>query len=246
MVSPVGKSSSSSKQEETSKPKEKAEEPITSLSVPLKEVAAKTAAVLAWELRATKTIQHGPVAVLENGMPIWITTNALTLLMLRSSTFPHQAISKFRNVYEQIEGETWRLRLLRGLRWIALFFRHTDDDTVRQRYVYRVIEFALLSGPASQLGCWKRLLYDYSWGLYIPAEWREQVEELAVALKALTAAQASLMFWEMWQLLDPRPFHRLGSRPALAKKEGTEERCEKTEFTESDSESTASGSYSTY
>jgi hypothetical protein len=81
MVSPVGKSSSS-KQEETSKPEEKAEEPITSLSVPLKKVAAKTAKTaakaLAWELPATRAIQHEPVAVLENGMsrsPLYLCHN---------------------------------------------------------------------------------------------------------------------------------------------------------------------------
>jgi hypothetical protein len=132
---------------------------------------------------------------------------------------------------------------------LSFFSRHAeDDDTLRQRHIDEEIEFALWAGPASQLGCCKRLLYDYSWGLYIPAEWREQVEELVVALKALTAAQASLMNWQMWQLLGPRPLKRLGSRPALLanNKEGKEERCEKTVSTGPDSESPESGSYSTH
>jgi hypothetical protein len=43
-------------------------EPIPSLSVPLKEVTAKTAAgALASELRAIKGIQREPVAAIENG-----------------------------------------------------------------------------------------------------------------------------------------------------------------------------------
>jgi hypothetical protein len=68
MVSAVEKSSYS-KREETSKAEEKVEEPITSLGVPLKEVAAKTAdKALAWKLRATRAIQYEPGAVLENGM----------------------------------------------------------------------------------------------------------------------------------------------------------------------------------
>jgi hypothetical protein len=139
----------------------------------------------------------------------------------------------------------WRLR---GVALFSFWHRDDDTDTLRQRYIEKEIEYVLWAGPASQLGCWKRLLYDNSWGLYIPAEWREQVDELVVALKALTTAQALLMYGEMRQLLDPRPFHRLGSRPLLANRDGKEERCEKTESTESesDSESTACGSYSTY
>jgi uncharacterized ParB-like nuclease family protein len=66
MVFQVGKSSS--KEQETSKPKEMVVKPIPSLSVPLKEVTVKTAAeAVALEVRATKAIQQEPVAVLENG-----------------------------------------------------------------------------------------------------------------------------------------------------------------------------------
>jgi hypothetical protein len=66
MLSPDGKSSF--EEQETSKPKEMVVEPIPSLSVPLKEVTAKTAAgALASELRAIKGIQREPVAAIENG-----------------------------------------------------------------------------------------------------------------------------------------------------------------------------------
>jgi hypothetical protein len=81
MVSPVGKSTSS-KEEETSKPEEKAEAPITSLIVPLKEVTTKTAKTaanaLAWELLATRATKHEPVAFLDNGMsrsPLYLDHN---------------------------------------------------------------------------------------------------------------------------------------------------------------------------
>ncbi len=90
MVSPDGKSSF--KEQEPSKPKEMVVEPIPSLSVPLKEVTAKIGAgALALDLRTTKVIQREPVAVLENGTSrsprcIWITTDTLTHLILRSST----------------------------------------------------------------------------------------------------------------------------------------------------------------
>jgi hypothetical protein len=167
--------------------------------------------------------------------------------MPRSSTFSHQAISKFRNVYEQIECDDMRWSLMGGLWVMALSFRPTDDDTQRQHYIDEDIGIAIWLAPTSQLGCCKRLLYNWCCGLYIPAEWREQVEELMVALKALTTAQASLMFWEMLQLLDPRRFHRFrGLPPLLANHKEGEQWCEKTKATDSDSESTDSGSYSTY
>jgi hypothetical protein len=75
MVSPVGKSSSSSTEEGTSKPEKKGVEPLTSLSAPLKEVRAKIAKTaktadkaLDWEICGAKAIQYESVAVLENGM----------------------------------------------------------------------------------------------------------------------------------------------------------------------------------
>jgi hypothetical protein len=108
MVSPIGMSSSSFKEEEASKPKEKVVEPLPSQSVPLKETtsngdgdATSTEGVeaLALELLEQdvlaarfKAIQQEPVSVLENGMStdhrcIWITTDIHTThLMLRSST----------------------------------------------------------------------------------------------------------------------------------------------------------------
>ena len=69
-----------------------------------------------------------------------------------------------------------------------------------------------------------------------------------VAMKALNAAQASLMLQEIMKLFRPR-FHR--SFLALANKNGKKERCPKTESTDSDSycaktESTDSDSYSTF
>jgi hypothetical protein len=255
MVSAAGKSSSSSKRKETSKPEEKVEEPVKSLSVPLKEVTVKTAKAadkaLAWILRATRALQHEPVAVLESGMfrlSLYSDgTDTLTHLMPRSSTLPHQAISKFRIVYEQIEGEPRRWSLMGGLWEIALFAPPTDDATRRERYIDEEMGIVMWLGPISQLGCRKRLLYNWCCGLYIPGEWRKQVKELIVALKALTNAQASLMFWRMLQLLDPRRFHRLSrSRlPLVRTTGGKEEWCEKTKATDSDFESTESGSYST-
>jgi hypothetical protein len=163
---------------------------LSAQSMPLKEVTAKTAAeASALVLRTTKAIQQEPVVVLENGRSrsrcIWIKTDKPTHLMLRSSTFPRPAISKFKNIYEQIEDEFVRSILLGGLWDFALFFRHTDDDTRRQRYIEKEIDITMWFGPVCQLGCCKHLLYDHM--LRVPAEWREQVEELVVALKVLTA-----------------------------------------------------------
>jgi hypothetical protein len=123
--------------------------------------------------------------------------------------------------------------MLGGLWEIAAFFRFTDDDTCRQRRIERHFNIAMWFGPVSQLGCCRRLLYLH--GLHIPAEWREQIKELVVALKALTATQASLMDWEMVELLDPRLFRRLCRPPALADEKGKEERYMKTESTDYDS-----------
>jgi hypothetical protein len=135
-----------------------------------------------------------------------------------------------------------------GLWSIALSFPLTDDTTRRERYVDERIGIAMWLGPTSQFSWCKRLLYNWCCGLYIPAEWRKQVEELMVALKALTTAQASFMFWEMLQLLDPSRFHLLSRRrlPLVRTKEGKEEWCEKTKAADSDSESTYSDSESTY
>jgi hypothetical protein len=96
MVSPIGMSSSSFKEEEASKPKEKVVEPLPSQSVPLKETtsngdgdATSTEGV---EALALELLEQEPVSVLENGMStdhrcIWITTDIHTThLMLRSST----------------------------------------------------------------------------------------------------------------------------------------------------------------
>jgi hypothetical protein len=175
--------------------------------------------------------------------------------MLRSSTFPHQAISKFRNIYEQIEDKSGLLMTLLGISLSTVWF--ANDDTQRQRHIEDIHETTLWSGPISQLGCCKRLLYAYK--LHAPAEWREQVEELVAALKDLTAAQAWTISSAMMKLLRPDIYyHTRKTRLAflakkegkelafLAKKEGKEELCEKTESSESDSESTDSSSYSTY
>jgi hypothetical protein len=133
-----------------------------------------------------------------------------------------------------------------GLWGIALSLPLSNDTTQRERYVDEEMGIVMWCCPTSQLGCCKRLVYNWCCGLYVPAEWRKQVKGLMVALKALTTAQASLMFWEMLELLDPRRFHRLSrSRlPLVRTTGGKEEWCEKTKAT--DSESTESGSYSTY
>jgi hypothetical protein len=103
-MAPAAEKSTSSKREETSKLEEKVAEPLTSLSVPPKEVTTKTARraeraeraaeALAWKVRATREIQHQPVAVLENGMsksPLYSDRNgytySLTHFMPRSSIF---------------------------------------------------------------------------------------------------------------------------------------------------------------
>jgi hypothetical protein len=195
------------------------------------------------ELRAAKEEQE-PVAVLENGMsrsPLYLDHDGYTYSPDASFSNVSPAISKFRNVYEQIEDTFVRVRILGGLWEIAVFFRHTDDDTCRQRRIERRFHIAMWFGPVSQLGCCRRLLYLH--GLHIPAEWREQVEELVVALKALTAAQASLMSWEMEELLlrellGPQIFRQVYGPPALADEKGKEEMCTKTESTDSDSCST--------
>lgn len=120
-------------------------------------------------------------------------------------------------------------------------------DTRRHRLLEEFREIALWFGPIPQRGCCKRLLYSHM--LYVPSEWREQVKELVVALKALTAAHASLMWLEMDELLY-RPMVRrvLRHRPAIlaefpwADEKCKEERSVKTESTES----TDSDSYSSY
>jgi hypothetical protein len=114
---------------------------------------------------------------------IWITTDELTHLMLRSSTSPRPAISKFRNVCAQIERVIWKMSLLWRLGDIAIHFSRDITDTRNQhRLIEEIREIALWFGPTSQLGWWKRRLYRYM--LHVPAEWREQVEGLVVALKA--------------------------------------------------------------
>jgi hypothetical protein len=159
--------------------------------------------------------------------------------MLRSSTFPRPAISKFRNVYDQVDTDYaygyLRFSLLLKLREIALFCRH--NDTRRHRHIGEIRKIALWFGPFPQLGCCRRLLYGHM--LYVPTKWREQVKELVVALEALTAAQASLMSREMVELLMPH-FTSICLRilPALADERSKEERSVKTESTDSDSYST--------
>jgi hypothetical protein len=142
-----------------------------------------------------------------------------------------------------MEDYDWREDLMTRLEDIALFVhrhRHIETD---------IRETAMWYGPVPQLGFCTRLAYCTE--LHTPAEWREQVEELLVALKALTAAHASLMVWEMAELLSPRTFRNLQLRKSrqlwkLCKEEklsmkravGTEERCMKTESTDADSYST--------
>jgi hypothetical protein len=82
--------------------------------------------------------------------------------MLRSSTFPRPAISKFRNVYEQIVYELGRMALLWRSRDIADLVRYTDARRHR-RPIEGIREIALWSGPIPQLGCCKRLLYKNSY-----------------------------------------------------------------------------------
>jgi hypothetical protein len=175
---------------------------------------------------------------------ICVTTDNLTHLMLRPSTFPRPAISKFRNIYEQIEDEFGRRCLRLKLSTIAIHFCRDITDTRNQhRTIENFREVALWYSPISQLGCCKRLLYGYR--LPSPTEWREQVERLVVALKALNATQAKSMSQEMMKLYCPHIFYYVRSRSyralalRLAKEKGKEERCGKTESTDSDSYSTS-------
>jgi hypothetical protein len=91
--------------------------------------------------------------------------------------------------------------LILEFRKIAIDFRRPYYDGTRH---HRLIETdfrrtAMWGGPISQYGCCKRFLFY----IHTPAEWKEQVEELLVAMKALTFAQVSLMYWEMLELLRP-------------------------------------------
>jgi hypothetical protein len=126
--------------------------------------------------------------------------------------------------------------LLMDLLGFALRFRHTDTCHQHRR-IADMRETVLWSGPISQHGCCKRLLYGYK--LHVPTEWREQVEGLVVAMKALNAAQTSLLSQEIMKLYRPRTFHRIRrSAIALANKQGKEDRYAETESTDSDSYST--------
>jgi hypothetical protein len=157
------------------------------------------------------------------------------------------AISKFHNVYEQIETDLWRKLLTVRLMNIAqsefLFRRWSYRDETRH---HRRIETdfrhtAMWSCPTT--GCFKHFLLYYL--QQIPAGWREQVEDLVVAMKALTAAQAVLMAWEMVELLDPflyrgNYFLHMRHKEEVLLMKSEEERCVRTESTDCDS------SYSTY
>jgi hypothetical protein len=127
--------------------------------------------------------------------------------------------------------------LLWKLREIALFCEH--NDTRRRRLIEVIGGIALWSGPISQLGCCKRLLYKHM--LYVPTEWREQVKELVAALNPLSTSHATLMSLEMDELLYRPILRRLGllhHLDALADEKCKEERSVKTESTDSDSYST--------
>jgi hypothetical protein len=95
-----------------------------------------------------------------------------------------------------------------SLGYIDRYCRYPDDDTDRHHQIETHFRWsAMNSGPVSQLDCCQCLAYCTE--LHIPAEWREQVEELLVALKALTAAQTSLMVWEIAELLSPHTLRSL-------------------------------------
>jgi hypothetical protein len=130
------------------------------------------------------------------------------------------------------------------LKVIAIFFRHPYYDETRYHHHIET-DFrraAMRSYPTSQYGCSKRLYYYF----HTPAEWREQVEELLVALKALTFAQVSLMNWEMIELLHPSSSRFLRRIQMRQKEEDLlmksavdkEETCVETESTDSDFYST--------
>jgi hypothetical protein len=134
---------------------------------------------------------------------------------------------------------------------LIYIFRHADTSLPLPLTRHHIIEIhfrwsAMISCPVSQLGFCTRLAYCTE--LHAPAEWREQVEELLVALKASTAAQVSMMVWEMAELLSPRTFRSLQimKEDQLMKKKklsmkravDTEERCMRTESTDADSYST--------
>jgi hypothetical protein len=131
--------------------------------------------------------------------------------------------------------------LIGDLEDIAIDFRHLYyDQTHYHRHIGSDLRrTALWGGPISQYGCCKRFLFY----IHTPAEWRVQVEELVVALKALTFAQVSLMYWEMLELLRPshyrlvRCIHMQHKEEDLLMKNAVdkEERCVETESTDSDS-----------
>jgi hypothetical protein len=136
------------------------------------------------------------------------------------------------------------MELLYELGHIDTHFRYSYyDETRRHRHIETDFRAAAMCCcPLSQYGCFKRLLHHM---LHSPAEWRKQVEELVVAMKALTDAQAELMSWEMIELLDPCLYRRLRRYLMRYKEEDSlmkseEDRCVRTESTYSDS------SYSTY
>jgi hypothetical protein len=124
-----------------------------------------------------------------------------------------------------------------------------DDDTVVHHEIEICLRWsAMNSGPVSQLGYCE--LLGYITELYIPAEWREEVEELLVALKALTAAQISSMVWEMAELLSPHTFRFLHYCRARQLKRTEEDLLMKkavdTEERSVTTESTDAESYSSY
>jgi hypothetical protein len=145
-------------------------------------------------------------------------------------------MSKFRNVFDQFKLDLTRRILVLKLWEIARYCRH--DETGRYRLIGEIRKIAIWSGPCPQLGYFKRLLYGHR--LYVPTEWREQVKELVAALKALDAAQISLMSGEMFELLMPLFPPRRHSPPALANanEKGKKGKCVETESTDSDSYST--------
>jgi hypothetical protein len=128
--------------------------------------------------------------------------------------------------------------LIGELKVIPIFFRHPYyDETRYHRHIETDFrQAALRSYPISQYGCY----------FHTPAEWREQVEELVAALKALTFAQVSLFDWFMLELSHPSSSRFLRHIQMRQKEEDLlmknaadkEETCVETESTDSDSYST--------
>jgi hypothetical protein len=125
------------------------------------------------------------------------------------------ASNKFWKLYEQIEDEEARSDLLGSLNSIFVLF--PDNDTLRHHYVETEFrKMAMMCGPEAQLGWCKRL---YCRAYQPTAEWREQVKELVVALKAITTNECEILWWKMCESAYPTLLDELMMVGAIKKEE---------------------------